>query len=94
MLRSLKAQRCFLTVSSRIRLCPVDSTERVMRRVDRIQLEGAISRVDKVVPGSRGNDDGGGMTVDPRPTVQFEAATAGQSHAAVTFQTDKLVGIG
>ena len=65
----------------------------MQRRVDRIQLEGAASRVDKVVPGPSGNDDGG-MTVNPLPMVQFGAAAARQGHAAAAFHADKLVGIG
>ena len=63
------------------------------RRVDRIQLEGAVSRVDKIVPSPRGNDDGG-MTVDPLAMIQLGAAAACQGHAAAAFHADKLVGIG
>ena len=94
MKRKPKAQKRFMTDSCRVRFCPVDRPERVMRRrVDRIQLEGAVSRVDKIVPGSGWNDDRG-MTVDPLPMIQLGTAAARQSYAAAAFHADKLVGIG
>ena len=91
---SLHVPQLSSSVLGRVRFCPMDNPKRVMRRrVDRIQLEGAVSRVDEVVPGPGGNDDGG-MTVDPLPMVQLGTAAACQGHAAAAFHAEKLVGVG
>ena len=83
-----KAKRSNVPALNRVRFCPVDRPERMMRRgVDRIQLEGAISRVDEVVPGPRREDDGR-LTVDPLPTVQLGTTAACQGYAAAAFHAD------